>query len=163
MQDLRSDAGKSQALLLFLFVFGCFLCILYGESLPRFVEFETGEQWRLIPLILLVDAAFAASVTASLVFPLLTCLFGFLSAFGAEEIAALFSAGDAEWRLKLLVLLLLVPAHFVLSSVGMENASAMREAMRSRGLLTWKTMLFPYAVIGLGPAAVLLIRRVMKI
>ena len=63
----------------------------------------------------------------------------------------------------MLVLLLLVPAHFVLSSVGMENASAMREAMRSRGLLTWKTMLFPYAVIGLGPAAVLLIRRVMKI
>ena len=47
--------------------------------------------------------------------------------------------------------------------MGMENASAMREAMRSRGLLTWKTTLFPYVLIGLGPAAVLLIRRVMKI
>lgn len=163
MRDLRLDSGRDQALLMFLFVFGGFLFVLYGDSLMRFAQLESGKVWRMIRLVLLLDAVFAASVTASVVFPLLTGAFGFLTAFGTKEILELSAADAALWKPKLLILLLFVPAHFVLSARGMENASAMRDAMRARGALSWKTCLFPYAVIWVGPAAALLSRHLLKL
>ena len=163
MRDLRSDSGKDQALLMFLFVFGSFLFILYGDSLARAADLESGKAWRLISLVLFLDAAFAASVTAIVILPLLTWGFGFLAALGAKEIFELSAASSASWKPRLFVLLFLVPVHFVLSARGMENASALRDAMRARGLLSWKTSLFPYAVIWVGPAAALLIRHMLKL
>ncbi len=162
MREKNADPGAIPALLLFLFVCGGCLFLLYEDAMTGLIPVEGERVWSFLVLILFLDGLCAASLCASLLLPMLTWLLGVFSASGAGEILTLPENAAVGWRWKLLLLLLLVPVHFVLCTRGMSEAAELREALRRQGLLTWKKICFPYAALCVGPAAVLLLRYMGK-
>ena len=158
MQGKNSDPGSIPALQLLLFAFGGFASLFYGGVILELLHMDSAAVWKTLWWLLLWDGVLAASLTATILLPLSTALFGFFSACGVREILEHFGASEEAWKGSAILLLFLVLAHFALSSLGMKNASVLRAFLRAHGELGWKRRLIPYMVMLIVPAAFLLLR-----
>ncbi len=133
--SLRRDAageacGNCSMSVFFIFICSALLSLLYLDrqdfrSLP-----EASCLLGCISVLLLLTAAYSASVYGGLCLPVTTALMGALCACGFCILALGLKAGEPEKLYLLPVLLLAAPMQFLMSVSGMRTAALLQRALR---------------------------------
>jgi len=119
------------ATLLFTFLFGALISLLYLPQIKLILPEEWLSPELLIGLIVLISGIFASSYTGLVVLPCSCALLGAVTAFMADGIRIGWVTGDNVWP-ELVSLLLVVPLHFAICGWGMRFSSYLREAMETQ-------------------------------
>ena len=162
MERESSQDGGYAALLLFLFVSGAFLLLLYDEAAAQWLPLGTDLPLYAFAVLLAADAAFAVSPTAALLRPVTTPVFGAAAALEGKAVLSLLAAASPEARLRLLIAFTAVSLHFLCCSWGLESARRLRRLLLKQGGFSGKYLAVSYAMMLLGfSAAGLLMRYIL--
>lgn len=157
----RENCGTHSITLLFSFMCGSLLSLIY--LIPN-VPFRFAEDMPTIA----AAASFAAGAltcgTACCIVaqPLSTAVLGCATAF--EMYSAITELAAKEAAVRMGIMAVLIPLHFLVCSYGMAQSGIAREAMRQTGTYSRKQTLYTYTIMLAGlAAAALLIRHILRI
>ena len=146
--------------LLFSFMCGSLLSLIY--LIPN-VPFRFADDMPVIAAASFSVAALTCgTVSCITVQPLSTAVLGCAAAF--EMYSAVTELTLKESAVRMGIMAVLIPLHFLVCSYGMAQSSIAREAMRQVGTYSRKQTLYTYAIMLAGlAAAALLIRYILRI
>lgn len=139
-------------LLLFLFLCGSLLTLVYAPELELPSGLERNDLLLCAALLLLFSSFLTTSVCGWLFLPLASVAFGVLTAFGANETMAAYAEREREAISYLLVMGGIVPAHFVLGVWGMTNSRRLWRALIREGSIDKKGLIGMYSMMTIAAA-----------
>ena len=158
---IRENCGTHSITLLFSFMCGSLLSLIY--LIPN-VSFHFAEDMPVIAAAasFSVGALTCGTACCVTVQPLSTAVLGCAAAF--EMYSAVTEMPAKEAAVRMGIMAVLIPLHFLVCSYGMAQSGIAREAMRQLGTYSRKQTLYTYAIMLAGLAAtVLLIRYILRI
>lgn len=157
MMDEKRHHERYTMTLLFTFMCGSLLTLLYLIPLLRTAELRDELPWLMIAMLLVLEAAMCGSLQALPGLPFGSLLFGAAAAYEAHLAAAEYAMQLDGTIRRTLLLMLTVPLHFFLCSAGMTSAAEARDAMSAAGIYTGKRRLHSYITMFTGAAAAVLL------
>ena len=156
----RENCGAHSITLLFSFMCGSLLSLIY--LIPN-VPFRFAENMPVIAAASFSVAALTCGTASYItVQPLSTAVLGCAAAF--EMYSAVTELTLKEAAVRMGIMAVLIPLHFLVCSYGMSQSGIAREAMRQAGTYSRKQTLYTYAIMLAGlAAAALLLRYILRI
>lgn len=151
-RDADIGDNRHSWLLLFFFLSGSLLSLLYMPERVMAEGLDIAAAWHCMSAMLLFSAVLSLSVCGQLILPLVLGALGVLTALGANAAYVEYLASRPELYRRLLVFALLVPANFALGSWGMDNSGAIRSALAAEGSITKKQYVRMYTVMAVSAA-----------
>ena len=148
--------------LLFLFLFGALMTLLYMPAIKE--RFPENESFALLCMLWLMFTAslLVSSINGIVALPLLTVLFGSATAFEADRARLLFACGNSAW-LEAIITIIIVPLFFAVCNWGMGLSLLVRELTSRHTTEYGKKKFITYTVMLLGAAAFAVAQRLIKI
>ena len=126
-------ASRHAWLLLFAFICGALLTLVYLPGLLSVESFGLTTELLCMSLTLLLSAALSSSVCGAFYLPLIFAALGVVTAFGANAALEEFQACREACLKRTLTIFVLVPLNFSLGVWGMCNSLLLRRAVSKEG------------------------------